>query len=246
MVFLYDGSFEGLLTCIFEAFSSRQRDVSIFPKYNYQPSFLEQAQFVETDTEKYQRVYSSIPEKISDYALKVIYRAWLSEDNDAGSLICHFLRAGYKMGDKVTDYIQDPKINAIMDLNRKVGFEAHRFLGLLRFKEITEGIFYAVYEPDHNITILIAPHFMERLSSQPFIIHDRKRNLCAVYDGQEMVMTDKIPELPSEVTGNEDEYASLWKAFFKTIAIKERKNLRTQLNFMPARYWKNLTEMQDY
>ena len=36
----------------------------------------------------------------------------------------------------------------------------------------------------------------------------------------------------------------LWKEFFNTIGIKERKNLKCQKNFMPKKYWKNIIEME--
>lgn len=245
MVYLYDGSFEGLLTCVFEAYASKDRDISIKSAANYIPSFLDEVKTIETDMEKFERVYSSIPKKISHRAQKIIYRAWLSEDEQAPDLIYHFLRVGYKMGGNAVNFIQDPLINKLIGLDMKVGREAHRFLGLLRFKEIYNGIFYAAYEPDFNITVLIAPHFTERLSSQQFIIHDKKRNISAVYDGNELVMTDRIPFIPDNKTGAEDEFVSLWKTFFKTIAIQERKNPRTQMQYMPKKYWKNLTEMQD-
>lgn len=245
MVYLFDGSFEGLLTCVFVAYASKDPEASIRAQETYTPSFLEESRFVETDPDKFQRVYSSIPKKISGHARAIIYRAWLSESEEAPDLILHFLRIGYKIGAKVEHYIQDPHVNAIMQLNKRVGAEEHRFLGLLRFQEIDKGIFYAGYEPDHNITVLIAPHFTERLASQPFIIHDKKRNICAVCDGRELVFTRQAPFIPDKGTASEDEFASLWKAFFKTIAIKERKNLRTQMQFMPKKYWKNLTEMKD-
>ena len=244
MVLLYDGSFEGLLTCIFDAWKMKDREISIAPADNYTPTFLDQTAIIETDLEKFQRVYASVPKKISPHASEIIYRAWLSEDERVPGLIFHFLKVGFDMGARVCEYIQDPQVQAIVDLNRKVGGEAHRFLGLLRFQEITKGIFYAGYEPDHNITVLIAPHFTKRLACQPFLIHDKKRSICAVYDGQDLVFTPEIPELINERTKTEDEYSALWKAFFKQIAIQERKNLRTQMQFMPKKYWKNLTEMQ--
>ncbi len=245
MVYLFDGSFEALLTCVFEAYRDKDAGTSIRARDTYKPSFLDETRFVETDMEKFQRVYNSIPVKISLHAQQIAYRAWLSESEDAPDLILHFLRLGYQLGKKVVNYIQDPHIHQIIDLNRRVGFEVHRFMGLLRFQEISKGIFYAGYEPDHNITVLLAPHFTERLSSQPFIVHDKKRNLCAVFDGQELLMTDQPPLIPDKKTGSEDEYAALWKTFFKTIAIAERKNPRTQMQFMPKRYWKNLIEFQD-
>lgn len=243
MVYLFDGSFEGLLTCVFEAFKDHR--ATIRDQKAYIPSFLDESRFVETDLEKFRRVYVSIPEKISQHAQEIIYRAYLSENEEAPDLILHFLRAGYKLGRKVENYIQDPQINAIMGLNKRVGFEVHRFTGLLRFAEITDGIFYAAYEPDHNITGLLAPHFTERLSCQPFIIHDKKRNLCAVFDGRELIMTDEAPVIPDGRTGTEDAYSALWKAFFKSVAIRERKNPRLQMQFVPKKYRKNLTEFQE-
>ncbi len=245
MIYLFDGSFEGLLTCVFEAYRDKDAGTSIRARDAYKPSFLDETRFVESDMEKFQRVYDSIPVKISPHAQQIIYRAWLSESEDAPDLILHFLRTGYQLGRKVENYIQDPRVHQIMDLNRRVGFEVHRFMGLLRFQEISKGVFYAGYEPDHNITVLLAPHFTQRLASQPFIVHDKKRNLCAVYDGREMIMTDQPPFIPAEKTVSEDEYAALWKTFFKTVAIQERKNPRTQMQFMPKKYWKNLIELQD-
>ena len=39
MIYLYDGSFEGLLTCVFEAYAAKP-DISIIPQ-KLIPSFLE-------------------------------------------------------------------------------------------------------------------------------------------------------------------------------------------------------------
>ena len=44
----------------------------------------------------------------------------------------------------------------------------------------------------------------------------------------------------------EDEmmYQNLWKKYFDSIAIEQRRNERCQKNMMPVKYWKNLTEMK--
>ena len=39
-------------------------------------------------------------------------------------------------------------------------------------------------------------------------------------------------------------YQQMWKDYFKTMAIKQRINLKLQRQHMPVRYWKYLTEMQ--
>ena len=46
---------------------------------------------------------------------------------------------------------------------------------------------------------------------------------------------------------SEDESRSriLWKTFHRTVAIENRRNTRLQRQFMPARYWTHLTEMDN-
>ena len=34
-----------------------------------------------------------------------------------------------------------------------------------------------------------------------------------------------------------------WQTFYNTIGIKERKNSRCQMNFMPKKYWPYIIEM---
>ena len=43
---------------------------------------------------------------------------------------------------------------------------------------------------------------------------------------------------------DEKKVQALWQAFFKTIAIPDRKNPRLQKSNMPMKYWKYLVEKQ--
>ena len=38
-------------------------------------------------------------------------------------------------------------------------------------------------------------------------------------------------------------FEDLWKQFYKSVNIEERKNPKCQKRMMPTRYWKHLTEM---
>ena len=49
-------------------------------------------------------------------------------------------------------------------------------------------------------------------------------------------------EVNSFYTEEEKTYQKLWQTYFKNIAIKERRNLKLQRQFIPTRYWKYLTE----
>lgn len=75
-----------------------------------------------------------------------------------------------------------------------------------------------------------------------FIIHDKNRQLCFIYNCKEYrIIRSKDIKIPS-VTSEEKAYQELWKLFFKTISIRERKNPRCQMQYMPKKYWKDLIE----
>jgi probable DNA metabolism protein len=240
--YIYDGSFEGLLTCVYEAYYRRENPQGILPKEAPQLNMLDENIYIESNNEKYIRVSSSIIEKISPEALDYIYYAYLSEIEGSGKMILEYIRQGFKVGNSINNILTDDRVLTIHKLSRRVGGEQHRMLGLLRFKYLGEDIYYAQIEPDYNILSLIAPHFSRRMKDQKWIIHDVKRNIAAVYDLNAWVLTDlSLDKLPN-INQEEEFYQVLWKQYFKSIAISERENLRLQMQHMPKKYWKHLIE----
>ena len=52
-------------------------------------------------------------------------------------------------------------------------------------------------------------------------------------------------KLSDDILSSDDHLLQdLWRTYFKAICIRERLNPRKQLNDMPRRYWKYLTEKQ--
>ena len=78
--YLYDGTFEGLLTCVYHHYYTDKAS-GIYPKEDYQPSLLNGFMEVETEQDKSDRVYEAIAYKISDYSLRLIYRGNNVSDN---------------------------------------------------------------------------------------------------------------------------------------------------------------------
>ena len=57
-------------------------------------------------------------------------------------------------------------------------------------------------------------------------------------------LNDAFRSLGFEIFSEDEiKFQSLWKTFFKSVAIKERTNPRLQMQFMPKKYWKDLTEV---
>lgn len=243
MIYVTDGSFEGILTAVFEAYQKKEEPQSIISQKVFQLSLDTEVKEIKTDEEKSGRVYNSIINKISHDALELLYKAWLSEHYDVGVAIYRYIKIGLNIGNRVISYLQNPDILMVHDLAQEVSKEIHLFLGILRFKKLYNGVYYSKIEPDNNIVMLLVEHFVKRLSNQPWIIHDAKRNIYAFYNTDQVVFSNESIDIPID-NWDDKEFELLWQRYFKAIAIESRINPRLQKQFMPRRYWKNMTEKQ--
>ena len=240
--YIYDGTFEGLLTCVYHHYYT-DRANGIFTEDNYQANMLCPYMEVETDSEKAQRVYDAIEEKISEYDLRCTYKAFLSGIPKKEMVILRYLVLGFRKGYSVSSLHGNGIVNECQGILKKVSVESERMLQFVRFSVMEGNILYAEIEPEHDVLELLHRHFCDRFKNDPFIIRDVGRDKAMVaYQKHWYITTFGDDDMPS-LSGEEMQYRDLWKTFFDNIAIKERKNPRCQRNFMPERYWKHLTEM---
>lgn len=241
-VYLYDGTFDGFLTIVFDCYSSKTLPQNVRSEHFYDYSFLDNTFFVSTDYEKSDRVFKGIDKSICYDALFNSFYAFLSDDDNREINILKYLCNGFDIGPKINTMLTLSYVYKVISLKRRVFGECHRFKGLLRFIEIGNNLFYSSIHPDNNIIEILGQHFINRLPSQNFIIHDKYRALCFLYNGK----TYKIKEVSDfplpDVSENEKLYQNLWKSFFKSVTIDERINRRCQMQFMPKKYWQDLIE----
>ncbi|MTI80383.1 MAG: DNA metabolism protein [Firmicutes bacterium] len=243
--YVYDGSFQGLLTAIYEAYYRETKPDDIVKADNPSANLFAELIDIKTDDNKADKVYQAAKGKISTWALRHVFYAYLSELDGVGNLIYRYLQLGFKVGKDIDRYLTDDRVLRIHQISRKVGAERHRLLGLIRFSKLNNGVYYASIEPDYNIVGLVAPHFAKRLSDQNWVIHDLKRGLAALYNQKEWVVSKLDSDKNFILSEEEQEYQNMWQGYFESVSIKERANPRQQRQFMPARYWKHLTEMNE-
>lgn len=242
MIYIYDGTWDCFLTAVHHYYYDKQDVVNIESALCYTPNLIDEYRTITTDILKAKAVEEAIYNKISPDSLDNIQRCFFSEVKGRELWILRYIRLGFKIGSRIDSMLGDQTVLDMLIPARKVGLECHRMLGLLRFELLEGGIYYAKIEPDHNIISFIAPHFKTRFADQNWVIHDIKRNLAALYNTKKMLLSymdlSNIPNLHSD----ELRFQSLWKNYYKHIAIKSRINPKLQKNFMPKRYWRNLTE----
>jgi probable DNA metabolism protein len=246
-VFLYDGSFESLMGLCGYLIKRDEVPENIVVEGTEDTLLFGESVYPSIDSNIGKKIIDAV-EKKSNEALRIICGAFLSEINRSEKAIFDFLSLIHKKGYTVIENLAEDSVMTIFKMQQKVFIEKHRMLGLLRFSELSDGTYYSPYEPDHNVTCLVAPHFKERLSQQNWIIHDLKRNIGAMYKKQTRHWELFNIEQSSRIrySEREEEYQKLWHHYCREISIPERKNPRCQKQFMPVRYWKHLTERKQF
>ena len=243
LYYRYDGSFCGLMAAVYQAIRSKQHPIEFLGPDSPAEDLFGDYVTPAADEAVAEQFIKYIILRMGDAALGNIMYCYLSEAADAGSWIYNYIRAGLRIGKDIDSHLTDENVKPLHDIVFKVKKERYRMLGLVRFRLVEKNLYYAAIEPDHNITGLIAPHFARRLADQNWLIHDTRRNIAVRYDRKRWEIIEIDIERGPQDSDRELFYQSLWKSYFKNIAIGERKNPGLQLQFIPRRYWKNLVEM---
>lgn len=241
IVFINDGTFNGLLTSIYEAYYSKNKPEALFD-VNFNDQLIYEKIYIETHMEKSQKVYDAIIQKIGKDTLDNIYYVYLSNEYNKYTLIYNYIKLGFVLGVNVNHYLHNDTVRSIILLRQKVSKEVHLFLGFVRFKNIKDNFLYSSIEPDNNILELIAPHFYKRLSNEKWIIHDLKRNSAVICNGENWKIVSMSLKEYDNLKVIDDAFNSLWKSYYDSTTIKERINPKLQKRLMPTRYWAQLTE----
>ncbi|MEN0035445.1 MAG: TIGR03915 family putative DNA repair protein [Cellvibrio sp.] len=253
MVFIYDGSYEGLLSCIFVIFKERKAPVAICTEERYQFTLLDEITRVASDDESAARVIKGLDERTNGQASALIYKLFLSELPESEMLVYQVIQAIIQKGDEsILENFANPSILKAAQIEKMIHREVHRMHAFVRFQKSRDGLFYSAINPDFNVLPLIGDHFERRYADQHWLIFDTKRHYGLYYDRTEMkfvdaddpVFTVNACALEGDALQDEreKEYQALWKNYFQAVNINERNNKKLHLRHMPRRYWKYLTE----
>ena len=238
--YYYDGSFDGLLTVIYMAYNDRESNMlRVNVKAEQLILALDDIHII-TDFSKARRVEKSICDKLSYNFLNSIRTCFLSYDKNKDTVIIHTVYKALKYGEEILNSL-DNHAFYMNKLVKQVLNERHKYLGLLRFKEMKDGTMFSTIEPKNNVLPILISHFKNRMKREKIAIFDKGRKMIVYYDGKKAEIFF-VESLEIEWSDEEIEYSELWKTFHKSISIKERENKKLQQSNLPKYYWKHLIE----
>lgn len=250
--YTYDGSFEGLLSTIFEIYERKAWPDKIEKEGAEQAGLFAQTIAVSTNEAKAERVWQGLLKNISAEARSQLYKTYLSELPETNMLIYQYMRLAFSSPVNIEENFAADCVRRVAEINKQIFREKHRMEAFIRFQKTTDDLYYATIAPDFNVLPLVTEHFRKRYADQRWLIYDTKRHFGVYYDLQqtsnvvlENEITDKSGNLPAAILEQHEElYQQLWQTYFQHVNIPERKNRKLHLRHVPMRYWRYLTEKQ--
>lgn len=240
------------MTAVFDVFSRKEQPDAILPPESQGLLFADVHQVI-TQQEQADRVWIGIGKTGGNATCEHLYYAYLSREPEVEMAILRYCQHLFQSKHAVMTDLAHPDVLTVHKLYRKVAREAHRVLMFLRFEQAADDTYFAPYAPKYDVIPLVVAHFKERFADQAWVIYDTRRDYGIYYDANthhmdRFTLKDPMFNLASGKLSNgvehpdEDNWQAMWRAYFKSTAIAERKNPALQMNFMPKRFWKYLTE----
>jgi len=254
MVYIvYDNTFEGFLSAIFEFYERKLKDAFIRKEDVQLSSLFGDNIQITTCEEKAKRVASKLEKTLGSEGFRTLWKAWLTEESHVEDCIFGSIRYGLEQQRNVLSDYGNLYVIELSQKLKMIDREKHRMEAFVRFQQTKDELYYSVVEPDFNVLPLIIPHFKNRYADQRWLIFDLKRHYGIYYDKKNVEfitfeeLDSKRLQTPDKAlfAENEQLYQTLWRDYFKSANITSRKNTKLHLQHVPRRYWKYLTEKRD-
>ncbi len=243
VIYIYDGSYPGLLCCVYQAFA-RKEDPMLIWSFDQEQPCLYPVREIKTAPEQADRVQGGIHYKLGFAAERWVWDTWYSDLENRETAILDFLKFGFRQGPSVMGMSGHPMVAPVFAASRALRNEAHLLTGFVRFSQIG-GVLVSTVQPKNFVLPFLESHFTERLPREQFIIYDQTHHCALIYAHEKSKIVDmENLELPAP-TQKEQNWACLWKQFYDTVEIQQRHNPRCQMTHIPKRYWSCVQELTD-
>lgn len=254
---MYDGTYAGFLSAVFEVYLLKLQDVHIVSTARAQDNLFAARTEVMTLPENSNRVRNKLKKLLGAAAYRSFYHAYLSELPDCETHLLNYCSRVFSEGAAPAGDYGDPTVLWVAKAAKILHREKHRMEAFVRFHLIDNDLYFANVEPDCNVLPVIASHFERRYADQKWVIYDLKRDYGIFYDletVQEVTMDLQQDGTTTKGLVNdggfsisrfresENLYRDLWHRYFKSVNIESRKNMRLHLQHIPKRYWKYMSE----
>ena len=243
VVYLYDGSFEGFLCCVYESFAQHELPFAVWTPQR-ETATLYPVKDIATDPAVARRVFASFGKKLGAETEYLVSRDFLSGQEDKELLLLRFLHLAFALGPGTVKREGHPVVAPLYAMKKSLDWEVDKFQGFVRFED-NDGMLGAVIHPKNYILPLLRPHFCGRFPEEDFMIYDAVHQAVLLHEGHSTRLLELAAplELPPP-SARERQLQALWTQFYKTLEIKARHNEKGRMTHCPKRFWADMVELQ--
>lgn len=243
MILVYDGTFEGFLSLVYEVYYEKLKPIKIYKTLPNEMIF-EEIKIIETMELNSIKVLNAIKAKFPKDIVCKILNIFMCDTKEFELDLLEYIIIGFKYTEQLLN-INLQSVFYLNNLEKELFKNVHKMTGFIRFEELEDGTLYAKVESKFNVLYFLGKHFLKRFNNQNFIIHDLNRKLAFVkiendFSVQEVAYFDE-----PIYSQNEQKFQKLWKSFFSGVTIKERINSNLQRQMVPLIYRTYMSEFFD-
>jgi probable DNA metabolism protein len=240
MILVYDGSFEGFLSLIYEVYYQKLKVTKIIKEYPSEIVF-EEIKKIETSLENSQKVFKAINKIFPKSIVCKILNIFMCDTKKFEMALLEYIILGFKDIKQLFN-INNPSVFYVETLEKELFRHVHKMTGFIRFEELDDKTLYAKIQTKFNVTYFLGKHFLKRFNNQNFIIHDIERKIAFVKIENHISIENIASFETPNLSQNEAKFQKLWSSFFNSVSIKERTNVELQQNLVPLIYRTYMSE----
>jgi len=206
-ILVYDGSFEGLMCCIFTLYEQKIPVFRLARAGEPLGELFAQTIQVKSNKAQAQRVWSGIKRKSSNISLERIELAYLSEIRGEDHTIIRYVQYLIDSKKNIEDNLSHPVVQRLNDVVKMLHREKQVVKEKIRFQTLVNDIKYNIIEPNYNILPLLKEYLLQKYAKQKWIVYDIRRNKGLFYNLQEIkdIQLDLPTKNPEENMFQEEE-----------------------------------------
>ena len=243
MILLYDGTFEGFLSLVYEVYYKKLKPIKIYKTLPNEMIF-EEILELKTSKDNAIKVLTAIKTKFPKELIQRILNIFMCDSKEFEMALLEYIVIGFKDSKQLYN-INNSCVFYLNNLEKELFRVTHKLTGFIRFEELEDKTLYAKIESKFNVVYFLGRYFLKRFNNQNFIIHDINRKLAFVkmqndFSIQEIAYFDE-----PIYSSNEQKFQKLWKSFFSGVTINERTNLKLQTQMVPLLYRTYMSEFKN-
>ncbi|MBP5491977.1 MAG: TIGR03915 family putative DNA repair protein [Clostridiales bacterium] len=254
--YIYDGTFEGFLCCIYQSLARKEIPKHIFVEEGL-PLLGETATWIATDWDQAQKVYVSLSRQIGIEAQDIVKDAFLTHMVNREMILYQYILLGYRLGRTVLsdedwpevvpgqtmfpDVYQRRLILLVLSEVRKYRAEVKNIEGRMHFRSYSDVLISCI-TPINRVLPALANFFESRFRDSNFLVYDKTHQMAAVHREEGTMVTSmqhiRLPMLYDEA----NVYENLWKSWYDRMHIEVPENPRYAINAMRTPLWCEVKE----